>query len=68
MKLLNHLYKVLIDDIILRVAIEFINHDKDDHQQEEEEFNNDTSLMSYDEEEEKGIKSEDEDGLKCKLK
>ena len=50
MKLPDPLHKGLLDEIIQRGALDFINHENYVHQDEEEDSNNDTSVPSSDEE------------------
>ena len=45
MKFLDGLQKGLLDDIICRGALDFIEHDKDGHQDEEKNSKNDTSVL-----------------------
>ena len=49
MKLSDCLHKFILDEIIHRGALDFIDHDKDGHQDEEGDSNNDASVLSYDE-------------------
>ena len=53
MMLSNFFHKDLLDEIIRRGALEFIDHDKDGHQQEEEDLKNDASMLSSDRESKK---------------
>ena len=48
MKFLDVLQKGLLDDIICRGALDFIEHDKDGHKYEEEDSNYDKSMLSSD--------------------
>ena len=49
-KLPDFFHKGLLDEIIRRGALDFINHDKYVHQDEEEDSKNYASVISYDEE------------------
>ena len=46
----DRFYKGLLDDIIRRGALDFIDHDKDGHQNEDEYSENYASMLSSDEE------------------
>ena len=52
MKLPAHWNKGLTDEIIYRVALDFMEHDKDGHKDEEEDKKNDAYVLSSYEENE----------------